>query len=119
MRFAKREEDLYAALQKLLSKEKVYTQQGLNRKKLANMLGTNEKYLHNLIKEFTGLPCSEYLTSLRLDHACRLLADTNNYQTIDEIAEHSGFSSRETFYRRFRKHYSMSPAQYRKERKSQ
>jgi len=92
---------------------------GLNRKALADMLSTNEKYLHDLIKEYTGLTCAEYIISLRLDHACRLLDDVNNYRTVDKIAENSGFSSSKTFYRQFRKHYNCSPALYRKERELQ
>ena len=115
MNFAERKEDMYAMLRKLMDEEKVYTLHGLDRKQLADMLGTNEKYLHDLIKEFTGLPCAEYITSLRLDHACRLLADADNKHTVDEIADYSGFSSRKTFYRQFSKHYNISPAQYRKE----
>ena len=92
---------------------------GLNRKALADMLSTNEKYLHDLIKEYTGLTCAEYIISLRLDHACRLLDDADNYLTVDEIADNSGFSSRKTFYRQFGKHYNISPAQYRKKRELQ
>ena len=102
-----------------MDEKKVYTLHGLNRKELADMLDTNEKYLHELIKEYTGLTCAEYIISLRLDHACRLLDDVNIYRTVEEIADNSGFSSSKTFYRQFRKHYNCSPALYRKERELQ
>ena len=116
MIFIQRKEEFYARLQKLMDEKRVYTLHKLNRKGLADMLNTNEKYLHDLIKEYTGLACAEYIISLRLEHACRLLADTDNEHTVDEIADYSGFSSRKTFYRQFGKHYNTSPAQYRKER---
>jgi Transcriptional regulator containing an amidase domain and an AraC-type DNA-binding HTH domain len=119
MKFIQRKEDFYARLQKLMNEKKVYTLHKLNRKELADMLDTNEKYLHDLIKEYTGLTYAEYIISLRLDHACRLLDDVNNYRTVDKIACKSSFSSSKTFYRQFRKHYNCSPAQYRKERELQ
>jgi AraC-type DNA-binding domain-containing proteins len=113
MVLTKRTECIHLMLQKLMIEEKVFTRHGLNRKTLSIMLNTNEKYLHDLIKEVTGMSCSEYINSLRINHACRLLEDTNNKQTIDAIADQSGFSSRKTFYRQFRECHNMSPAQYR------
>ena len=60
-----------------MDEEKIFTQHGLNRKTLSIMLNTNEKYMHDMIKEFYGMSCSEYINSLRIDHACRLLDDVN------------------------------------------
>ena len=113
MVLAKRTECILLMLRKLMDEEKIFTQHGLNRKTLSIMLNTNEKYMHDMIKEFYGMSCSEYINSLRIDHACRLLEDANNKLTIDAIADRSGFSSRKTFYRRFRERHNMSPAQYR------
>ena len=100
-------------LRKLMVEEKIFTQHGLNRKTISIMLNTNEKYLHDLIKEVTGMSCSEYINSLRLDYARLMLEDANNKQTIEAIADQSGFSSRNTFYRNFNKRYCTTPAQYR------
>jgi len=69
---------MFTMLRKLMDEEKVFTQRGLNRKTLSVMLDTNEKYLHELIKEVTGMSCSEYINSLRLDYARIMLEDANN-----------------------------------------
>ena len=113
MEFTKRKECMHTMLRKLMDEEMVFTQHGLNRKTLSIMLNTNEKYLHDLIKEVTGIPCSEYINSLRLDHARLMLEDANSKLTIEAIADQSGFSSRKTFYRQFNKRYRTTPAQYR------
>ena len=113
MESTKRKECLHIMLRKMMDEEKVFTQRGLNRKTLSVMLDTNEKYLHDLIKEVTGLPCSEYINSMRLDHARLMLEDANNKQTIKAIARQSGFSSQRTFHRQFNKRFCTPPAQYR------
>ena len=64
------------------------------------------------LKENTGLTYSQYILALRIDYACQLLSDPNNNLFVEEIDELSGFSSRETFYRQFKKNYNMSPAQF-------
>ena len=113
MRLTRRKECLRIMLRKIMDEEKIFTQHGLNRKILSIMLNTNEKYLYDLIKEVTGMSCSEYINSLRLEHARLMLEDANSKLTIEAIADQSGFSSRKTFYRNFNKRYCTTPAQYR------
>ena len=117
MNFIESKNRMYVALQKLMSEEKVFTIQKLNRKSLASMLGTNEKYLFEILKEYTGLTYSEYILSLRLNYACGLLSDLNNNFLVEEVGSLAGFSSRKTFHRQFLKNYGMSPAQYRNKKK--
>lgn len=68
-------------------------------------------YLSRLFKKQCGLTCQQYLIQLRLDHARRLLLDSN-YKT-GEIAERSGIFDPNYFSRLFKKNFHMSPTQYR------
>ena len=113
MKFIESKKRLYVALLKLMSEEKVFTIHKLNRKSLASMLGTNEKYLYDILKECAGLSYSEYIISLRLEYACLLLSGPNNNLLVEEIGRQAGFASRKTFHRQFQKNYGMSPTQYR------
>ena len=54
MVLTKKTECIHIMLQTLMVEEKVFTRQhGLNRKTLSIMLNTNEKYLHDMINEFS------------------------------------------------------------------
>lgn len=107
------EEALIIKMKQLIKENPVYTNATINRKTLAEMLGTNENYLRTAIKEQLGYTFNEYMNELRLNHAKRLLASTSN-DTIEEIAAASGFNTRSTLYRKFREKYEVSPDEYRK-----
>jgi AraC-like DNA-binding protein len=54
----------------------------------------------------------EYAHFLKLEEARKIL-DKHHELSIEAIAEECGLSTR-TFYRLFKEHYKMSPAEYRK-----
>jgi AraC-like DNA-binding protein len=62
------------------------------------------------------LTFTEYITNKRLAYACQLLEDKPNWN-IDAIAHEAGILSDATFRRLFRKHYNMSPSEYREQRR--
>ena len=53
----------------------------------------------------------EYVTRKRLNHALKLLSETE--LSVDEIGEQSGFSDRSNFYRAFSKYVGGKPTDYR------
>jgi AraC-like DNA-binding protein len=53
---------------------------------------------------------SDYVTEIRIGHACRLLMENNH--SISEISYHSGFDNRSNFYRHFKKVVGMIPKEY-------
>lgn len=108
------EDELYLRLQSLIKSSKVYTNPNLSRKILADMLGTNEKYLHETIKKHLNLTFSEYITHLRLNYARELLSLPSEKNTIEAICIDSGFKSRNTFHRLFREHYGLAPDEFRR-----
>ena len=77
---------------------------------LAQNVGLSRFYFARLFRQTTGISPMQYLTLLRLDHACRLLAAQKH--SIAEIAALTGFDSPSYFARAFRRHCGMLPREY-------
>lgn len=86
----------------------------LNRSRLAKRLYTNENYLHECILLYKGVTVGHYINTLRLEHACKLLTHPTEEYTIESIALNAGFGSRSTFHNIFRRHYRITPDEYRR-----
>ena len=69
-------------------------------------------YFNRFLKSQTGLTYTEYVQSLRLDKAERLLLDTR--LTVDEIAREIGYQNKGYFYKIFTERHRITPAQFRK-----
>ena len=63
-------------------------------------------------KASLGCTPMEYLRNLRLEHAAELLV--NSSISIKEIADNSGFLSDAYFFRSFKKHYGVTPVEFRR-----
>ena len=75
--------------------------------------GYSADHFRRCFKEETGATPLEYLTTLRINHAKKLLRATP-YQSIESIASGCGFDDEFYFSRVFKKSTSLSPRQYRK-----
>ena len=96
-----------------MDEQKPYTDAELNRNMLAQLLGTNEKYVEQAIRQCSkGETVSDFVNRYRLEHVARLLKTTNDPIAI--IGELSGIPSRVTLARLFRNAYGMTPTEYRK-----
>ncbi|MGC3977525.1 MAG: helix-turn-helix domain-containing protein [Paludibacteraceae bacterium] len=104
---------LFQRLSKDIKAEKLFTDPDLNRKKLADHIGSNESYLADAIKQATGETFSVYISNLRLQYAIELL-DNNPDITLEAIAVDSGHGSYSPFYRAFTKKYGITPSEYRR-----
>lgn len=95
--------------------EKLFRDPNLNRKQLADLLGTNENYLAAAIREVNdGQTVGDFINGFRLGYACRLITEFPNMK-LEAIANESGFTTRSTLFRLFHKKFGMSPRQYREE----
>ncbi len=81
---------------------------------LAEAVGSNTKYVSQIINETYGKNFKTLLNERRIREACRRLADRNNYEkmTIQAVYEEVGYTNAVSFIRAFRKVNGMTPSEY-------
>ncbi len=102
---------LAAKIEKLFSEEHIYLNPNLKLSDIAIAAGSNRTYVSKFFNRDASTNFYEYVNGLRIEHACRLLTETD--LTIQEVAQKSGFSSGSVFSRVFSKHKDRSPSAYR------
>ncbi len=88
-----------------------YMNNGLNLKTIARRLHCHRTTLVRLLKNQLSMAPSAYIQNVRLDHALRLLDETNF--TAAEISELCGFSTPEYFSRRIKQKTGSPPHRFR------
>lgn len=81
-------------------------------KEIASMLNMSNVSFSRYFKHHTRKTFSEYVTEVRISHACSLLMQDN--QSISQISYASGFENLSNFYRHFRRITGVIPKDYRK-----
>ena len=96
-------------------------QQDLTVERLAQAVGSNEKYVSQTINESMNKNFNTLLNEYRIREICKRLADFQHYgnMTNETIAEGVGFKSRSHFIRTFKKVTGLTPSQYQKIAKSE
>ena len=78
---------------------------------IAEQLYISKSHLSRLFKRLTGRSFSEYLKSVRLEHACKLLRETA--LNVEEIVPQCGLRDMASFYAGFHTMTGMTPSQFR------
>ena len=105
---------LAALLQRLLESEQVYREPDLRVAELASRLGTAEYRLSRLITRHLGdKNFNQMLNRYRIAHACRLLADPEEFENVLHVSSESGFASLGPFNRAFKARMGCTPTAYR------
>ena len=78
---------------------------------LADNVHLNPQYLSVLFKKETGMSISDYIVMIRMEHARLLLRNTTD--SIQMIAEATGYPDPQYFSRRFKQTVGQSPQAYR------
>lgn len=105
-------QQLYRRICTLMTEQQPYTDENLNRDILAQLLGTNAKYVVQAIHECShGETVTDFITRYRLEHVARLLRTTD--EPVAVIGEMSGIPSRATLARLFRNAYGMTCTEFR------
>jgi AraC-like DNA-binding protein/mannose-6-phosphate isomerase-like protein (cupin superfamily) len=89
-----------------------YTE-GITLAALAEALHYSPRQCQRIISECMGISFSELLLDLQLTHAKELLRDSA--ESLEEIAEHSGFKSGKAFNMQFKEREGVTPSRYRKD----
>ena len=91
-----------------------FTRQDINFSYLVNYLGTNSKYLSEILKQHKEKSFSQYINDLRIDYIIKLLYQEPKYREykISYLAEECGFSSRSFFAKTFKEKTGSSPSYF-------
>ena len=81
---------------------------------LAEQCALSANYFHKLFRNTLNLTPANYQNLLRMNAALQLL--DNNRQTVKSIAYELGFTDEAHFCRSFKKHYEITPGEYRKKK---
>ncbi|MCL7745697.1 response regulator transcription factor [Halalkalibacter alkaliphilus] len=99
-----------------IKKAKTYLQENFTKEigidSVAEEVDLSVSYFSVLFKQKTGVTFLEYVTNLRIEHACVLLK-TTDLKTY-EIANMVGYNDQRYFSQVFKKRQKVTPSQYRK-----
>ena len=84
----------------------------LSAEQIAEASRVSPSHLFRLFRKETGLTRYAYLTSVRMEHAMKMLLNTS--YTVEEIADYCAFCSSANFIRAFRQSTGVTPRKYRK-----
>ncbi len=108
-------DNLERNIARLMKNSKPYLNSKLTLSDLAGMLNTNQTYLSNFLNRQKSISFTDYINQLRVKEACRqLLLPKNSNLSVDALAAISGFHSKSTFYKAFKKLTGMTPAEFQK-----
>ena len=91
--------------------EQNYTRQ-ISLEEVAAQVGLSSAYFSKLFKSELGVGYAEYLTEVRLEHAKRLLLDSNG--SVKEIAAQVGYLDDKYFSKLFKKQTGIKPSEFRR-----
>jgi len=83
----------------------------LNLQTIAARVGVNAPYLSKMFREVAGRPITQYVTEYRLEKARTMLANDPDAKIV-QVAEACGFNDYPYFSKVFKKHYGVSPLEY-------
>ncbi len=100
---------LHAAYQYI---RKHFHQSGLKMSDVAAEVNLGDSAFSHFFKKATNRSFSEYLIAMRIEHACKLLIESD--EQISRIAFLSGFNNMANFNRSFKHQHDCSPMKFRK-----
>ena len=93
----------------------MYPPERQTRQELAEYLHCSQRQLIRKMQALYGVSFRQKLIASRMDLARYLLRSTDN--SVNEISTRVGYADNAAFFRAFRQHTGMTPAQYRKEKR--
>ncbi len=106
----KEKDELANRLEKVMKEQQPYLDASLSLKQLAQLVVASENELSQLLNIHFGVGFYGFINDYRLSHAEKLLRGPEAAQyKIEGIARMSGFKSKATFYRVFKKKHGLTP----------
>jgi len=112
----KEAEKTLSKINEYMSKQKPYLESSLNIDTLAQQLGITALDISTLLNRHLGQHFFDFINTYRVNAAATILANVSKQnKTILEILYEVGFNSKSSFNTAFKKHFKMTPSQYRQE----
>ena len=89
-----------------------FTESGLKMSDVAAELNISDSAFSHFFKKSTNRSFSDYVIGMRIDHACKLLIESD--EQISRIAFLSGFNNMANFNRKFKEAHDCTPMKFRK-----
>ncbi len=108
----------FKKLEILCKNHQIYRDNTLNREKIAKKLGISAGYVSQLVNTITGENFANYINRYRVEAVKEMILDSEfkNYSLL-AIGLESGFTSKTTFYKAFKKVTGKTPNAYRNSNK--
>lgn len=113
---SKEDEAIVLRIRNLLELDKVYQETNFSRADLARELNVSEANVSRIVSAHFGKSLPQLINELRVRDSLQLLQQTNAGMLV--IAEQVGFASLPTFNRVFKDVMSISPSEYRQQKKA-
>lgn len=107
--------ELMKRIEELVAGKKLYLEHELTLRQIANELNEKERNISKAINIIQKRNLNDYINSLRIEYACKLLLE-NNEKPIFEVMYESGFSSKGAFNLAFKKITGTTPTQFKDEK---
>ncbi|MEX0288994.1 MAG: helix-turn-helix domain-containing protein, partial [Flavobacteriaceae bacterium] len=101
-------------LTRLMQTDQMYLNPDLNSKDLADELGISTKLLSQVINQGFGQNFFDFINTSRCEEVKRILQGPDQKMTILEAMYHSGFNSKSSFNKEFKKLMGLTPSQYKR-----
>ncbi len=109
----KRDNEINTAIKDIINKITIkFYDPGFNVTQLLNESGYTEDYIRARFKDSTGKTPVEFLTKIRINHACYLIDIYKSSLSLSEIALMCGYNDYVYFSRKFKEIAGMSPRKY-------
>ncbi len=106
---------------RLINKTEDYIEHNLDKKITLKELAENghlsEYHFHRLFRKFSSETLNQFITRVKMERSGIFLA-VNQDITITEIAYRYGYCDASSYCKAFRKHFGVSPTEFRKEQDS-
>ncbi len=108
----------FVQLERLLKEQFIYRDPDLSREVVAEKLGISTGYLSQIVNKVTQKKFTSYVNSFRVEEAKRLMLDAQfDKYSLLSIGLESGFKSKTTFYKSFKKETGFTPNEFKKQHK--
>lgn len=105
---------LFGQIKQVMDNMSIICQPDFSLQQLATQVGSNYKYVSQVVNECYGKSFKQVLNEQRVREACRILNDPNQsrHLTIEAIAANLGFHSRSNFTVTFKRITGISPSDF-------